>query len=133
MRSGQWVSMGPVVSSGISIWAHGTLNQDFADFRFSAESLAVSSAQRRNKYNLYEESPPVHAIRNLMHALYSSSHPPGSEKQAEEECFQFHILEYLNIPSEVSLRQNLSPNIKFLCFTYSLDLQIESDMIDYFQ
>lgn len=31
MRSGQWVSMGLVISSGIRIWAHGTLNQDFAD------------------------------------------------------------------------------------------------------
>lgn len=67
MRSGQWVSLGLVISSGISISAHGTLNQDFANFRFLAESLAVSSAQRRNAYILYEESFPVHVIRNLMH------------------------------------------------------------------
>lgn len=40
--------------------AHGTLNKDFANFRFSAESLAVSSAQRRNAYILYEESSPVY-------------------------------------------------------------------------
>lgn len=64
MRSGQWVSLGLVISSGISISAHGTLNQDFANFRFLAESLAVSSAQRRNI--LYEESFPVHVTRNLM-------------------------------------------------------------------
>lgn len=101
-------------------------------FKFSAESLAVSSAQRRNKYDLYEESSPVHATRNLIHALYSSSQPPGSEKQLRRDVFRFHILEYLYIPSKVSWRQNLSSNIKFLCFTYSLDLKIESDLIDYF-
>lgn len=60
MRSGQWVSLGLVISSDISISAHGTLNKDFANFRFSAESLAVSSAQRRNAYILYEESSPVY-------------------------------------------------------------------------
>lgn len=65
MRSEQWVSLGLVISSGISISAHETLNQDFANFRFSAESLAVSSAQRRNI--LYEESSPVHVTRNLVH------------------------------------------------------------------
>lgn len=95
------------------------------NFRFSAEYLALYYVQKEKQihYIWRKFSSACYQVFNACSLILPLTHPDLKNK-LRMDVFQFHILEYLYIHSEISWRQTLSPNIKFICFPYSLYIHV---------